>query len=514
MKQKYIYKKTFIVLSVLLLTFGFAGCLKDEITLSDTTGNDVIITINIPGISSSLPGVRSISGAGGEAVVETIDVLVFKSNGVNPEILLEHKQGTNISQSTNSGDKYKVQFRARLTAAPSATNVIIIANASAETTAAVYAAGGVGAEKDDILTALRHASVNGGGTANGWKWNANATNNTTPIAGTDYTPIPMYGEKAVAGITNGMKVENIDLIRMLARIDVVNNATSDITLSEVYVVNYNTAGYIAPAWNTNGSLQAALPPNPMIPSNANPQIDPGDISKSMAYTYTGSGINGLIYTYESVKTSGIEGNNSHKNATCLIVKGTLTSNSKVYYYRIDFTAATDGSGKSPGVAGFDPSTVSYMPVYRNHLYTFTISRVDGIGYDSFGEALSSLGVKNNLKTELLVIDESGIKNMVFNGQHYLGSDNLIISSTGGAATILVLTNYTSGWDIDNEVYPNGVEYISGSGWISSVARGSSNPLKDNIELTVSVNGSATREAWIHVKAGRLRHKVKVTQEQP
>ena len=43
--------------------------------------------------------------------------------------------------------------------------------------------------------------------------------------------------------------------RMLARIDIRNNsATSNFTVEEVYLANYNTTGYIAPAWNTNGRL--------------------------------------------------------------------------------------------------------------------------------------------------------------------------------------------------------------------------------------------------------------------
>lgn len=54
--------------------------------------------------------------------------------------------------------------------------------------------------------------------------------------------------------------------RMLARIDIRNNsATSNFTVEEVYLANYNTTGYIAPAWNTNGQVTDPVPDTPVLP---------------------------------------------------------------------------------------------------------------------------------------------------------------------------------------------------------------------------------------------------------
>ena len=75
-----------------------------------------------------------------------------------------------------------------------------------------------------------------------------------------YTRIPMYGEKVISKITPSMDpITGINMKRMLARNDIRNNsATSNFTVEEVYLANYNTTGYIAPAWNTNGQVTEVM----------------------------------------------------------------------------------------------------------------------------------------------------------------------------------------------------------------------------------------------------------------
>ena len=65
--------------------------------------------------------------------------------------------------------------------------------------------------------------------------------------------------------------------RMLARIDIRNNsATSNFTVEEVYLANYNTTGYIAPAWNTNGQVTDPAPDTPVLPVNSGKMTEEGD----------------------------------------------------------------------------------------------------------------------------------------------------------------------------------------------------------------------------------------------
>lgn len=508
-----------------LLLLG--GCAKDLSVDTPGTpganGGDVAITVSIPG--QQTPATRSIDGAGGEAKVTTIDVLVFKpGESGSPDVLAEHVVGESIQPDPGGGNNnYKVQFKARIAANASATTVVLVANMPDMTT---LLSGAVGLGKPAVLARLQHASVHSGGTGGeGWKWKANNGNapNGGVAPGTDYTPIPMYGERIVApgGIKEGMKIDDVPLVRMLARIDVENNA-SGFTLSEVWVVNYNTAGYVAPKWNTQTGaiLQSGQPGYPydtngvpMIPASPGTQTGQANAQK---YTYTAGGLVGEIYTYEAVATTGAEGTAGHTDAACIVIKGRRSGDTQDQFYRIDFTAGTDGAGKLPGETGFNPATVKYMPLYRNHRYNVTITQISGPGYTSFDVALQSLGIRNNLKASLLVVDEGGITDIVFNNNYFLGigGEAALGFSPGGEVKVPCTTNHASGWQVDTRFHAGGIEYTAGgTGWLKAEKDGAGGDPKANLKLTtLTAGGGVMREAWVHIKAGTLTHKVKVTQE--
>lgn len=514
--MKYANKQLNRLLSVLLLSFGMSGCTLDKYDdspsgIKPVANSEVTIIVDIPGMQ--MPSTRSIADGNGEAAVSSVDILVFKSNGTNnPEVLAEHAQGSITSQSGSSSENYKVEFTAKLTAESSATTVVVLANVPAATINAAI----THTEKQDILNALTH--IQDGTVPDDFKWNTTSSSN--------YTSIPMYGEYDVTqsgantkGITNGMKMTDIELVRMLARIDIVNTASSQFKLSEIYIVNYNDAGYVSPAWDTNGELEPSLPTTPMIPSSATART-----GQSMAIAYPLEDdittLTGDIYVYEAAATTGAEGTDGHTNAMCLIVKGTLLSDNNEYYYRIDFTSGTDGSGNAPGASNFDPADVEYMPIYRNHRYRFDITAAEGIGYTDFNDALKSLGVKNNLKASLLVVNESGIKNIVFDGEHYLGIGDPVTLNPESAATanILCITNYSYGWQINTDEGTNGIEYANShdTDWLSVTKDGAAADKKANIKLeTTQANiGTGERTAYVHIIAGTLTHKLEITQQGP
>lgn len=62
-------------------------------------------------------------------------------------------------------------------------------------------------------------------------------------------------------------ITGINMKRMLARIDIRNSA-SNFTVEEVYLANYNTIGYIAPAWDANGKLKDPVPDDPNLPADS------------------------------------------------------------------------------------------------------------------------------------------------------------------------------------------------------------------------------------------------------
>lgn len=486
-----IFRKINKTLFLLLVAAGIAGCVREEGSEYGTPAaanpDAVTITVNVPG--QQIPTTRAMADGAGEAAIGNIDVLVFKADGT----LTEHKAGVIVSQSAVKAEKYKVKFQAALSTDADASTVAIIANvADIESLIDGLTA------KEDILTALT-AALSGA-------WGANSTNVAEPEAGTDYMPIPMYGEAEVAsGVTAGMKIDDVPLTRMLARIDVVlADEVDNFAITEVYLVNYNTAGYVAPAWGADGVLETALPASPMIPSSNVAKT--GEANK---LTYSGTELVGGIYTFEALKNSGTEGSTAHNEAICLIVKGLKDGDTTDTYYRIDFTDSKDAAGKTSAETGFNPATVGYMPLYRNHLYRFEIGAVDGSGHGSFADALKSSGVLNNLRTTLHVIDQSGIKDMVFNGQHFLGlGDSAVFDPQSGIEMVVpCITNYSDGWEIVE------IEWLSGGeDWLKA-DKGT-----DEIELetlTENIDDSSlpdVRKAYVHLVAGKITHKLLVMQE--
>lgn len=494
------HTRVYVVLSLLVMWL-LASCAVEEAHAPapvNPSGKEVAMLVRIPG--NSLPYTRSIAGSGGEAKIKTIDILIFDDAAM--PVLIEHATGSAVAQSDDEQEKYKVTFNAALQSGNGSRTIVIIANASETVNSVIYENGSLKLiDKNEALSALIFSSP--GTDPDDFRWNAASSSN--------YTPIPMYGEIKVSKITGSIS-ETVNLTRMLARIDVRNNSAIQFDLKEVYLVNYNTAGYIAPAWNSaTGEPLSTLPTDPLMP--ADPGKQEGE-SMKIVYTYydnSSNGLTGEIYAYEASKASATD-DTKRKKAACLIVRGRLLSDNKEYYYRMDFTDGKDGNGNLVGDTGFDPSTVEYFPLYRNHKYMFVISSVDGVGYDSFGEALASISVLSNMKSRLLVVDESEITDIVYNGQYYLGTQNLeTLGYPGGAVLMKVVTDYPEGWSLNTEIFSDGIEYLSGGGWITGLNQSGQNELLFNVSARQQTDGSDVRSANIHLKAGRLRHTIAVSQ---
>ena len=128
------------------------------------------------------------------------------------------------------------------------------------------------------------------------------------------------------------------------------------------MLNYNTTGYIAPAWNTNGQVTDPAPDTPVLPVNSGKMTEEGD---AILYSVNGNTpYDGEIYTFESLAAEdaggvGQDGEASRKDATCLIVKGRIGTGESTFY-RVDFTK-TGNTGEQ----------VEYLPLKRNHKYIIT-----------------------------------------------------------------------------------------------------------------------------------------------
>ena len=486
--------------AAMMLAAGLGGCVADRTEFDNPTppagGRAATFTVTVPGMKT--PSTRALTTDKEQEIAE-IDVVIFDNSN---QSLLEYHCVPNIAPSGNSWqfNVSDIDHANNITAA-------IIANASNEVSKALTTLandnGGnyTGVHKLDFLEALL-ATREG-------KWNTSNNN---------YWRIPMYGEVKVTGNIHEQGALNADLVRMLARVDVLNDKhpepsfgprPGDFVLTKVHVVHYNTCGRVAPKWQ----------PDPTDPTNR--PVNAGKIlwqndGDELTYEVVEDGTEMDIYLFECQAQSGATvgpENPAPDRQTRLIFEGLYYNSNgepEHYYYPVDFR-----KDRNPDDQGGWDEAQEYIHVLRNYCYKFHITEVSGRGYDNMGEAVAAMGVMSNMKTSLLVVDEGGIRNIVWNGEYFLGTEDREVTlggSAGSLATVKVSTNYAEGWKIDTDKGTNGIEYTDGTDWLSATPATPGDP-KSSLELTVLTDNLSENErtAVVHLKAGRLTYAITVTQ---
>lgn len=227
--------RTIFLLSALLALMGFIGCVQEDFEpMPPQTGNGVQFTLTVPDVDIPSVTSRTMAGAGTakkEDEIKIVDVLVFDASKT-PVVFLEWVRGTGVTQDLANNNS-TVNFSAVLYPTTESTCIVVVANRELDGIASEFKKGET--TKVEAMEALLHTHTG--------KWTADGS--TTG----GYTRIPMYGEKEIAKIAPSMNpITGINMKRMLARIDIRNSA-SNFTVEEVYLANYNTIGYIAPAWD-------------------------------------------------------------------------------------------------------------------------------------------------------------------------------------------------------------------------------------------------------------------------
>ena len=414
-----------------------AGCVREESFDPATVNPERTVTIRMRVPVYELPDTRSIGGNKGEAVVQTIDLLIFDQQTA-PPMLLTRYQATNIRQSRN-GPYYEVSFDVALEEFVNARTLAVFANARDAVDHALSNPAGTedgDKRKPNLMSYARYIPTEDPET--GYKWKA---------AEDDYTPIPMYGEVVVeGGITENMEITGLELTRAMARIDVENQVEGSVfNLKEIHLVNYEAGGGVVPVYNPiTGVLYKSGDSGYIYDQNIDPNIPTygtrPPVSKAIKYTYEqGSGpgplLAGEIYTFEARSVTVT----NPALRVGLILRGDYRGTDT--YYRVDFTTNRGGA--------LGAGEVVRMPLYRNHLYTVTITAAEGVGYKTFDEALRSETVLSNLKTSILAIDLAGLNNIVYNGQYYMGVETRSIDIPWSSTQILtyaVKSNYTGPWE--------------------------------------------------------------------
>lgn len=326
--------------------------------------------------------------------------------------------------------------------------------------------------------------------------------------------IPMYGEHAPAGgieMKAGVSqtiAQAIPLIRMLARVDIINPATSGATTAgNIYICNPIGNGLVWVDFNRYNinqpqmSYYAPTLPNTLYQASS---------THVFAWTTNTSSPNVITYYLnEQPATSPSLGRPSI--LLQLIYQG------RKYWYRLDYTwDGIKGGGASPYEKG------KYMPILRNHRYIFTIKEVKGPGFLTAEEArLSPENFTNhNIVVVPIVIDEA-FTDITFNELGYFLAVTRTAMTLQGKheATSIenktsVQTNYPGGWkakayNADGTEIPTPNPWLKPGNESGALAASFTNPVTE--ELQAITNGKGFKDGYLEIRAGRLNSKINVKQ---
>lgn len=323
------------------------------------------------------------------------------------------------------------------------------------------------------------------------------------------TYIPMYGEHAPAGgfeLKAGVSqtiAQEIPLIRMLARVDIINPITSGATTAagKVYFVNPVGNGRVwvdLATYNTTSTQSGYM--TPTLPVAPQPAVGGGHPLEGIANT-TSPNVITYYLNEQSATASG--------SRPCIVML--LAYQGREYYYRMDYTwDGIKGGGTSPYEKG------KYMPILRNHRYIFTIKEVKGPGFQTLNEAVTSPEnfTNHNIVVVPIVIDEA-FTDITFNefGQFLAVSRTKMelplkqtLASTDNKFELQ--TNCLTGWKISC-VAADGISTIPDTGWMKVNTSTGSAGAKSTV--SVLTQGFGDQEGFLIIQAGRLITRIRVKQ---
>lgn len=459
--------KRYIVL-MLFFAWLFAGCVKNDVGIPQQESVETTLTLRVAGNAAT----RAL-GAGDEDEIGEIDILVFSKPMVSdPDagaVYSYRARTTRIIPAENNGSEKS--FRVTLKKSDDYQRLVVLANARSVIESLI--AGFGGKTYEEVMAELVMTE-------------AGAWNSTTGA----YDPLPMWGQSGFKVFTEAASAScEIELIRSLARIDVVVDATAqdDFILSGVWFYNPSTKGLLAPLasnWNAAESEAVAVS-LPSVGRAASPTPFP-----YTTLTTDDIALQGVIYTFEAPAAA----ENTSSADACLVVKGSWNGETDSYY-RIDFHDGAD-----------------FLPLLRNFHYIVSINEVKGRGYPNETEALSSGFTALTAVTQ--VWNEGDMGSVVWDGSHYLTvsiNEYTVYPEPQAITGISAGTNYPEGWkatvtlDLNDE--PDWFTIDSGS------LAGAGDKAPHAIHMTLLANaGNHDRTAVVTVTAGRLKQEITIVQK--
>ncbi|MDR1645333.1 MAG: hypothetical protein LBS05_05865 [Tannerellaceae bacterium] len=296
------------------------------------------------------------------------------------------------------------------------------------------------------------------------------------LTSSNFKPFPMWGKTGFYTTLPDLPGHiDVEMTRTLARIEVgvdINNpAAGDpalgfghiFTIDSVYVCNVNDSAYIAP----NGTIKSK-------------KVDIGYRFPADDLILTRS-----IYVPETDSLILGASNDTIHRPPYVILKASYY-NGNPYYYRIDFSLGD-----------------KYRPLLRNYSYTFNITGIRTVGYETLEKAKNApiLPLNPNLvlSGEATSITRN-INDIVYRDNYWLGCEATEVKADWNTTDIpvMVSTSYPGGWS---------AEKVSGSSDFSVNKAG-------DVLHVVCANRNTTgqpRTAKLKLTAGTLTQYINVTQ---
>lgn len=206
---------------------------------------------------------------------------------------------------------------------------------------------------------------------------------TTVLEFTDQQPFPMFGiakDGTPQIIDATMDLGTVSLVRAVARVDIgIGTKNSDNTWTKGGVPFTMTQVQI---WK-DGKQYAYMPAENNFSSSAGVLAinSPSPVGSTETKIYGSTYIANTTYCAEKIYLPeanlswGSVFDDNHTNRLAIIVGGRYNSSQTETFYRVDFT--------------YDEGSMGKMNILRNHVYQFTIKKVEAAGYASAEIAYNS-----------------------------------------------------------------------------------------------------------------------------
>lgn len=384
------------------LLVGLYACRDNEYIPVADQDKEVTITFSVPQVSlTKAPDAYSMPED--EATVNTIDVLVFKTDPAFPN---DPSKGTFFYRTIVGHTQGSASFTTHLSESSDNQTIVVLANCRTA----------VG----DLMQTIRVGDTK-----------ASVIHALTLRSSVAFDPatmggIPMWGEITDQPVTASYNPVGltVQLTRMLAKINIANNDSSNFTLLEAYLYNPRQQGSVIPD-NWNGTNAVTTPT--LV---AGSEMAQGTRFGSFTTSATNR-IDHKIYTFEA--DNAVKAAAGLPDATCIVVGGNYRGSTKVGYYRIDLKNYATGT---------------FFNILRNHQYDISVISVDGEGSDSPGDAFTGVS-KINANVEIWNQATGDVQygnSHLYVSQRYpwLKQDG-ITEPYAGSKLLKVMTNDPAGW---------------------------------------------------------------------